>query len=621
MGRLRQRMAAGTGAGNEKPAEGLPLVYLRNRMAQGQVIMDTQARGRSTRVGWMPTTSRAAAAAAVVFVGYGGWLLWGRQGSSAATMVDSLFPVALGLVFVLLAAVTARSADGRERAAWVVLAIGLAAWLLGDVLWVYYELVARRVPFPSPADAAYLACLPIVCVALLMFPGWPGRGRVMLLDGVIVTCSFFLISWVAVMRTVWRSGAENRLEFLVSLAYPAGDFLVMTVGVLVVIRVPARLRTTLALLVAGLGFAVLADSGWVYLQNSTGYSIGSAIDILWVASALLIIVALVSGYHAESGDSVVAAPPAWWSLWLPYVPLAIAAIVVATTPVAIVTETPVVLTGLVLVGAMLLRQSLVAADLVRSERDVRFLADRMATDIDRAAKYAESILPGELDGPVQVSSRYLPAAALGGDSFDYTWIDDDHLLVYLLDVSGHGLAPALLSISVHNLLRSGSVPTATLLAPDRVLTELNRRMGMDEHDDLYFTMWIGVYQTSTGNLRYAAAGHPPALALTEQNGTVRATPLAGGSMPLGMFSDAEFAAESYLVPAGARILLYSDGVLGDQPSLPEFQALCTELAATSDWSLDLLIDSLSITTNGQLDDDCALVELRFPDPGHINAGG
>lgn len=562
----------------------------------------------------MPSTARAGGAAAVVFLLFSLWLLAVPQ---TGELVGSLFPIALSLVAVLLAAVTARSAQGRQRAAWVGMTIGLACWLLGDVLWAYYELASVRVPFPSTADAAYLMYFPAICVALVMFTGevsWSGLNRVVLLDGVIVACSFFLISWVAVTRTVWRSGGENWLEFVVSMAYPAGDFLVMTVGVLVLIRSPGWLRTTLSLLVAGLACSALADSGWTFLQNSTGYSTGNPLDILWVASALLIIVATVAGYHAEPGAGVAAASPGWLSLWLPYLPFAVAVIVVGRTPVAIVTETPVVLAGLALVGAMLVRQSLVATDAVRNEREIRRLADRMAADMDSAAKYAESILPGDLGGPVQVSSVYLPSAALGGDSFDYTWVDEDHLIVYVIDVSGHGLAPALLSISVHNLLRSGSVPRAKLLAPDRLLTELNRRFGMDDHDGHYFTMWIGVYQRSTGILRYAAAGHPPALALTVQDGAVGATPLAGGSIPVGMFADAEFTAESYLVPPGTQILLFSDGVFGDQSSPADFAALCTELAAVPNWSLDLLVDNLpGLVADGQLDDDCVLVSLTFAD--------
>jgi len=50
-----------------------------------------------------------------------------------------------------------------------------------------------------------------------------------------------------------------------------------------------------------------------------------------------------------------------------------------------------------------------------------------------------------------------PPRTVPEDCFDYYWIGDDHLLVYLIDVSGHGLEPALLSVSVHNMLRSGSL--------------------------------------------------------------------------------------------------------------------------------------------------------------------
>ena len=73
------------------------------------------------------------------------------------------------------------------------------------------------------------------------------------------------------------------------------------------------------------------------------------------------------------------------------------------------------------------------------------LARRLLSELRGAARYVASILPGELDQPLPVDSRYIPSEQLGGDSFDYRWIDDDHLIAYLVDVSGHGVAPAMLS--------------------------------------------------------------------------------------------------------------------------------------------------------------------------------
>ena len=118
--------------------------------------------------------------------------------------------------------------------------------------------------------------------------------------------------------------------------------------------------------------------------------------------------------------------------------------------------------------------------LAQRDRENRMLAERLRAEIRNAAEYVKSVLPGDLDGPVEVSSRYLPSLALGGDGFNYRWIDDDHLEVYLIDVSGHGIRPALLTMSVHNLIRSGSLPEEILFNPDRMLDKLNSLFQMDD---------------------------------------------------------------------------------------------------------------------------------------------
>lgn len=573
---------------------------------------EADAAAGPTRQRWLPSTGQAAAVAAALLATYAAMVFTGWPSRHAVESVtDVAFP-AMSLFYVPLAALAARSARGRLRAAWAAMTVAFGLWAIGEVLWSYYKHVIGEVPFPSWADAAYLAYIPGLVAGLLLFPTTRTRhqGR-LVLDGLLMTGSLFLISWLTVLRDLWHAGDGRQLAFVLSLAYPAGDVLILTVGLMTLVRAPAGLRAPLSLLVAGLVCSALGNGIWTYLENTAGYRIGGLADVFYGANALLTIVALVAGNRARADAVVVNTAPSWLSLWLPLVPLAAAGIFVLATDRDVAMESPVIITCVLLVMATVARQLLETAELVRTARQNQRLADRLTDELAGASAYVASILPTELSGPVVVSSRYLPSRAVGGDCFGYTWIDDDHLVVYLIDVSGHGVRPALLSVSVHNLLRSGALPKATLLAPDEVLAELNTRFGMESHDDHYSTMWYGVYQLSTHQLRYANAGHPPPLMLTGRPGAVDCVPLDGAALPLGMFASTEATVRTVAVAPGSRILVYSDGALGDRALLADFIALCATLAAAgTDW-LDSLVGRLPVGADGVLADDCSLVLLTF----------
>ena len=272
--------------------------------------------------------------------------------------------------------------------------------------------------------------------------------------------------------------------------------------------------------------------------------------------------------------------------------------------------------GTVIVGTTALHFTQRIADLAAR---VQKQAEQLTKELETAAAYMVSIMPYDLDGLVDVSSRYLPSRELGGDCFDYHWVDDDHLVVYLIDVSGHGIEPALLAVSAHNMLRSGSIPFETALEPELVLAELNSMFQMEQQNNHYFTMWYGVYEASTRMLRYASAGSPPALAFTAPvQKVVAVDELSTLAAPVGLFQETEFTSQCFAVPPGCRILVYSDGAseleLADGRHLtPDgFKNLTTELARSPEWSIDELIDELRATTAEEtFADDCSTILMVF----------
>src|SRR3984885_2507544 len=144
-------------------------------------------------------------------------------------------------------------------------------------------------------------------------------------------------------------------------------------------------------------------------------------------------------------------------------------------------------------------------ELAESRDALLRIHNRLQRELRDAERYVLAILPAPVAEPIAVDWLFAPSTELGGDSFGYYWIDGEHFALYLLDVCGHGVGSALLSITVANTLRSGALQNTDFRRPEEVLSSLNQAFQAENQNGLYFTIWYGVYHRPTGTLRYASA--------------------------------------------------------------------------------------------------------------------
>jgi serine phosphatase RsbU (regulator of sigma subunit) len=214
---------------------------------------------------------------------------------------------------------------------------------------------------------------------------------------------------------------------------------------------------------------------------------------------------------------------------------------------------------------------------------------------------------------------FVPSTELGGDSFGYHWIDGEHFALYLLDVCGHGVGAALLSITAINTVRSGALPNTDFRVPGAVLASLNQVFQMESQNGLYFSIWYGVYHRPTGRLRYASAGHPPAILVSGASGQRgEAKSLSAVGCPVGFLPDAPYVSEECTLAGPARLFLFSDGVYeimrpdGTLLDFEAFEEVLTRAVPEGASELEELLHfARDVHGSEVLDDDFSIVKMTI----------
>jgi sigma-B regulation protein RsbU (phosphoserine phosphatase) len=212
---------------------------------------------------------------------------------------------------------------------------------------------------------------------------------------------------------------------------------------------------------------------------------------------------------------------------------------------------------------------------------------RMSRDLRAAAKIQETFLPREAPRVpgVDFAWLYRPCDELAGDGLNVIPFGAGQVAIYILDVSGHGVASALLSVTLSRLLSPPSEPSSILIRheeigtglgdprptggsgdprptrfditpPAEVAARLNRLFPFEAATEQLTTMVYGIYSAATGEFRYVSAGHPGPVHLPSGGEPVI---LESKGFPLGL-TDGSFEERTVRLGAGDRLYLYSDGL-------------------------------------------------------------
>ncbi|HEY6647225.1 MAG TPA: bifunctional diguanylate cyclase/phosphodiesterase [Mycobacterium sp.] len=336
------------------------------------------ADSKEVRAGLSTRALLLVAATYFCVIGFVGLWLWQSWAGEFVTRAVDDFASLTGVLFAAgCAGWAALAAQGRTRRGWLAMMAGLLAWAVGELTWGYYEvwLGYEQAPFPSWADAGYLL-FPVGAGAAVLLLSETDRGQSrkrLLLDGVVVATSVFLVSWVTVLDNVFRAGGETRLAFAVSLAYPLADIAIITIAWA---RAAAAYRHSLGLLIAGLIIIAVCDSVFAGMTAVNSYYTGNMIDLGWLAGCGVLGLAALRSIGEQPVEPTMTLISSHARLWLPYLPLVLACGVGLAKALPVLGSVGLAGAGALLVIAVLVRQFIVLAENRKLLSDVARLAFR-----------------------------------------------------------------------------------------------------------------------------------------------------------------------------------------------------------------------------------------------------
>ncbi len=271
--------------------------------------------------------------------------------------------------------------------------------------------------------------------------------------------------------------------------------------------------------------------------------------------------------------------------------------------------------------------------LVEYNRKLEEAYAQIRIDLEAAARLQRQLLPDSARDKfagVGFDRMYMPSAFVAGDTLNFFQLDEHHVGFYMIDVAGHGIASALMSITTHKILTPEysirgrenilkhtieQSPYYEIRPPAQVITELNESSQQENDAMQYFTMVYAVLNTQTGVVTMSQAGHP-APVLVRTNGEV--VQIGSGGFPVGMLPGMVYEELTETLYQGDRLYLYTDGITecpnpgGEQFSEERFVRLLSEEPQIPIEHVLEKIESALIEWRGstQFDDDISLLAVE-----------
>ena len=243
----------------------------------------------------------------------------------------------------------------------------------------------------------------------------------------------------------------------------------------------------------------------------------------------------------------------------------------------------------------------------------KYTQQRLDGELRSAAEYVESLLPDDVERPrLRITSSFVPSSELGGDFIGSVSLGNDRVAVFLLDVTGHGIAASLLAVSISHALRELLREPDLAVDPGQLLTRVNAAFRMQDNANRFATAWLGVFDESSRVVTYACAGHHPAIVV----GPMGRRRLDESNLPIGIVDDTTYVSVSAQLEQSDRLYLFSDGVFevmlpsGRQLGLDGFEAIIEDAAETAETPVDAIIESvLRMGAADQFSDDATVLEV------------
>lgn len=196
---------------------------------------------------------------------------------------------------------------------------------------------------------------------------------------------------------------------------------------------------------------------------------------------------------------------------------------------------------------------------IRNLTETTAAKERIQSELKVATQIQASLLPRIFppfpDHPeFDIYASMVPAKEVGGDFYDFFFIDEKNLCFLIADVSDKGVPAALYMMVAKTLLKTEG---QRLGEPDKILFSVNNILAADNENCMFTTVFCAILDITTGEVRFANAGHNPPL-LIDTQGARFLTPRPG--LMLGAMADIAFAAERLTLEQGGILFLYTDGV-------------------------------------------------------------